>query len=251
MRHLTDVRDLGAQVRAHELVEVLVLERLAHLSGDLQPQAGLDRGPDSAMRSLVGTHPSEEDEVVASMRCERVVVEVQRVRTVGDPVQVRTRPALVQRDRDQTHLGRERGELRVHESVDAVERAVDGVHERRPQSASGHRGQEAAVVVDQVEVVRFREAVQDVPDVGRRLPDLLARSLLVDVVEHCLRPRLPRREQRHLVAGVDETVGEEPDDPLDPAVARGRHREPGRREQCDPHLGLLHPHVSLLDVDVP
>ena len=43
------------------------------------------------------------------------------------------------------------------------------------------------------------------------------------------------REQRDVVAGVDETVGEQRHDELDPAVAGRRDREPHRGDDCDPH----------------
>src|SRR5581483_8601201 len=68
-----------------------------------------------------------------------------------------------------------------------------------------------------------------------RLADLVARRLLEDVVERRLGPRLARGEERDLVTRVDEAVGQQPDDPLDAPVAGGRHGEPGRREDGDPH----------------
>ena len=45
--------------------------------------------------------------------------------------------------------------------------------------------------------------------------------------------RSARREERHVVALVDESVGEQRDDPLDAAVAHRRHREPAGSDDRD------------------
>ena len=47
-----------------------------------------------------------------------------------------------------------------------------------------------------------------------------------DGLEARTRLRVARREERDVVAGVDETVGEESDHPLGPAVRLRWHREP-------------------------
>src|SRR5207253_1452333 len=80
-----------------------------------------------------------------------------------------------------------------------------------------------------------RVAVQHVPEIPERAADLLARRLLVHVLELRLRARLPGREEGDVVPGVDESLGEEPHHPLDAAVAARWHGEPHRREQRDLH----------------
>ena len=41
------------------------------------------------------------------------------------------------------------------------------------------------------------------------------------------------------MSGLRETVREQGDDPLDPAIARRRHREPHRGDERDPHAGSI------------
>ena len=81
-----------------------------------------------------------------------------------------------------------------------------------------------------------REAVEGVLELPERLADPLARRLLEHGGELRARPRVAGGEERHVVAGVGEPVGEQRDDPLDPAVAGRRHREPDRAENRDPHV---------------
>ena len=52
--------------------EVLPLERLAALPGELERQPGLDRDRDRVVRALVGRHPTEEEEVFAALGSEGV-----------------------------------------------------------------------------------------------------------------------------------------------------------------------------------
>ena len=87
----------------------------------------------------------------------------------------------------------------------------------------------ARVVADHVELARALEARERVAHLHLRAADLGARRDLVDPRELRLRARVAGREQRHVVAGVDEPVGEQRHDPLDAAVAGRRHREPHRR----------------------
>src|SRR5437763_16350037 len=91
------------------------------------------------------------------------------------------------------------------------------------------------MVVDPVEVAGAVEARERVPELRRRLADLLARRILEHVVELRLRARVAGGEDRHVVPGVDEPVREQRDHPLDPAVAAGRNREPDRAQDGDSH----------------
>ena len=89
------------------------------------------------------------------------------------------------------------------------------------------------MVVDHVELVGARIGGQAVLELGERLADPLARRGREDRRQRRLRVRVARSEQRHLVPGVDEPVGEQPDDPLDPPVAGRRHRKPDRADHGD------------------
>ena len=111
------------------------------------------------------------------------------------------------------------------------------------------------MVVDHVELVRARVGGQAVLELGKRLADPRARRGREHRRQRRLRVRVARGEERHLVPGVDEPVGEQPDDPLDPAVAGRRHREPDRADHGDAEAFIghapLHPHAAVLEPDVP
>ena len=110
---------------------------------------------------------------------------------------------------------------------------MDRVYDRCLDEPAEHRAERSRVVVDHVELVGPLVAREHVAQLRQRAADLIARRVLEDRLELRLRTRVARREQRHLVAVVREAVGEQPDDPLDPAVAGGRHREPGRSQDSD------------------
>ena len=84
------------------------------------------------------------------------------------------------------------------------------------------------MVVDHVELLGPLVAGEDVPQVRERAPDLLARRVVEDGRELRLRVGVAGREEGDVVPVVDEAVREQPDDPLDPAVAARRDGEPGR-----------------------
>ena len=112
---------------------------------------------------------------------------------------------------------------------------MHGVDDRRLDHAAEHRAERTGVVVDDVEVVRTLEARERMAELDLGVADLLRRCLVVDGDELGLRARVPGGEERHLMPGADESLGEKRDDPLDPAVARRRHREPDRAENGDLH----------------
>ena len=130
VRHLAEILDAVDQVRLDELVEVLALLRLLHLAGELERQPSLPGDRDRAVRSLVRAHPAEEEQIVAAVRLDGIDREVERVRAVGDPVQVgfglrwfieiEIRPTSRRDARDQL----------VDLAGLAVERPVHGVHDR-------------------------------------------------------------------------------------------------------------------------
>ena len=79
------------------------------------------------------------------------------------------------------------------------------------------------------------DGVHQVLHLPERVPDPLARSRVEDRLQARTRLRVARREHRDLVPGVDEAVGEQRDDALDPAVRLGRNREPDGTDHADSH----------------
>src|SRR5207247_4078046 len=117
----------------------------------------------------------------------------------------------------------------------AVKRPVDGVQGGRLDEAAERDRRRAGMVVDHVEVAGAVETRERVPELRQRLADLVARRILEYVVELRLRARVAGGEDRYVVPGVDEPVGEQRDHPFDSAVTAGRNREPDRAENGDPH----------------
>ena len=89
------------------------------------------------------------------------------------------------------------------------------------------------MVVDDLELLCTLEAGEGVVQLMQRRPDEFGWSLLEDGDEIRFRRRVAGGEKRYFVASLDETVGEERDDPLDAPVARGRDGEPDRAENRD------------------
>ena len=234
---LADVLDRPAEMRADELVEVADLERLAALRGDLQREPGLERDGERAVRSLVRAHASEEDEVVAAgLAAERIHREIERVRAVRDPGKLRLRLALVHRDGDEPRVRREVEHLLVHAARLAVERAVHGVTERDVDQPAEREPEHARVVVEDVELLGLAERVHRVLHLPVRVPDPLARRRVEDGLEPRARLRVARREERHVVARVDEAVREERDDAFGAAVRLRRDGEPHWADESYSHL---------------
>src|SRR5919201_6273986 len=177
MRHLAEILDAVEKVRLDELVEVLALLRLLHLSGDLERQSGLHRDGDGTMRALVRAEAAEKEEVVATVWLAGIDGEVERVMAVGDPVQVWLRLPLVHRDRDQAEARRE---LRNH-LVDlprlALERTVHRMDERCRRRRAERRAEHPGVVVDDVELLGARKARECMLQLPERAADLTARRL--------------------------------------------------------------------------
>ena len=120
-------------------------------------------------------------------------------------------------------------------------RPVQGVHHRWvvAQQRAHRRAGDAAVVVHDVEVVVDGEVGRDrVVGVEPRVPEE-GRVGRVDQWRHELRlgARPTAGEEGDVVTPLGETVGEEGDHQLDPAVAGGGNGEPGRRDLGDLHLG--------------
>ena len=179
------------------------------------------------MRSLVRAHAAEEDEVVAAgLAPERVHREVERVRAVRDPGEVRLRLALVHRDGDELRLRRELEHLLVEPAGLPVERPVHRVAEGHVHEPAEGEAEHPRVVVEDVELVGLPERMDRVLHLPVRVPDPLARRRVEDGLEPSAGLRVARCEERHVVPRVDEPVGEQCDHPLGPAVRLRRHREP-------------------------
>ena len=216
MADLADVLDRAAEVRADELVEVADLERLSALGRDLQREAGLQRHRERPVGALVRAHAAEEDEVLAAgLAPEREHREVERVRAVRDPRELRLRLALVHRDGDQLRVRCQLDDLLVHPAGLAVERAVDGVAERRLDEPAKREPEHSRVVVEDVELACAA---------GRRAGGML--HLPVRVSDPLARRRVEADSSRARVCespdaksvtscpASDEPVGQERDDPL-------------------------------------
>ena len=104
------------------------------------------------------------------------------------------------------------------------------------QQRAEHRSDDARVIVDDVELlvvqVRGERVIRVVPGVAE-----LAGIGRLGERRDDLRPaaRPAAREERDVVARVDETVGEQRDDELDSAVTRWRNRKPDGGDLRDPH----------------
>ena len=146
--------------------------------------------------------------------------------------------ALRLADRDEVHVV-------LQERVVAPRRfgprPVQRVHHRRaPSQQRAQRGaDDAAVVVHDVEVVVDLEvratsawyaSYHGLPSSAGSGGSSIGVTTIAALVS-----RAAAREERDVVPAVDQTVGEQRDDELDPAVAGGRHGEPGRRDLGDPH----------------
>src|SRR5581483_9350671 len=127
LRHLSEVLDPAAEARADEAVEVRLLERLALLARDPEGQPGRTRDLDRQVAALLRAHPAEEEEVALLRGAERVRLDVDGVRHVREPRQVRAPPLLVARDRDQAGVGVAPADGGVELARLAADRPVDRV----------------------------------------------------------------------------------------------------------------------------
>ena len=174
----------------HKLVEVLALLRLLHLARELERQARLHCDRDRAVRSFVRAHPAEEEQVLASMRLDGIDGEVQCVRAVGDPVQIRLGLALIHRDRDQSDVRRNAGDQLVDLTGLSVERPVHGVDDRRGRRCAERHPEHPGVIVDDVELVGSSEAGERMLQLPEGPADLPVRRLREHGDELRLRARI-------------------------------------------------------------
>ena len=192
------------------------------------------------MSTLVRTHASEEDEIVAPrLATKRVQREVERVRAVGDPRERGPRRALVERDGDQIRTRGKREDVVVERAWQAVERSMDRVAERHVEQSAQREPEQAGVIVHDVELARPAEGKDHVPKLPERMTDPLARGSREHGVQPRARLRLARGEERHVVPVGDEPVREQRDDALDASVRLGRDRKPHWTDEPDFHFCLL------------
>ena len=140
--------------------------------------------------------------------------------------EVLLRLALVHRDRDELRFRRELETCSYSRPGCPSSGPVDRVAERRVDEAAECEPEHPGVVVEDVELVGLEEGVQRVLHLPVRVPDPLARRRVEDGLEPRPRLRVARREERDVVSRIDETVGQERDDALGPAVRLRRHRKP-------------------------
>ena len=183
-------------------------------------------------KDLTGCSAQEQQEIVLVLP-ERIPVHVDPVVDDAGVVELRHRAALRLADGDEPRLV---GDLVVKHPHLVVERAVDGVHDGMPAEDGGDERRPRRVHVEEVESMRVPEHLQRVHDVVPRRVDVTRPgSLLEEELQLRLRLGVAGGEQRDVVSSIDETVGEESNHPLDPAVTGGGNGEPRRCDLCDAH----------------
>jgi hypothetical protein len=236
-----DPEQLGvlAEPRLDLLLEVGQLDRLAALAGQHDRQPGRPRRVDGQMRSLVGVHAAEEQDVVLLVRPERERARPDRVVHRGGPGQRGSVRALRFRDRDHPDGLAQRAVVRA---LLAVHRAVHGDDRGHPSAAPEQRaGQRVIVNHVDVEIVEHLGDQRGVHHLRERVPEPQARRLgpqgdeLVGPGEVLARP-----DQSDLVASGREIVDEIRDDGLHAAVGGRGHLEPGRCNHRDTEwIGII------------
>ena len=114
---------------------------------------------------------------------------------------------------------------------------VDRREDRRTHETGVREWQKVVVVVDQVEVDGLLEDVRDV----KRLPHFgIERGIFferpgTDGIEVRLRDAVGGREERHIHATFDQSLGQEGHDALPGAVVARRHAPRNSREHRDAH----------------
>ncbi len=187
--------------------------------------------------ALLGVHAADEEEVVVLLGRERLVLDVDRVRDGADEAQVGEALALVLGDGDE---GEVVAQAAQHALSRLVRGAVQGGDDRRAgepmDEGAHHPAVDTVVVVDDVELARPRVGLEALRDLEMHpVLDLLEGGALEERREARLGLGVAAGEQRHLVAALDEALGEQRDDELDAAVAARRQREPWRCDHPDPH----------------
>ena len=134
------------------------------------------------------------------------------------PVRVRERPALIVRNRD------EAGSRKFSNDVAQprqVEPSVHGREKRHAQAAEQRKGQPIDVCVDHVEILRsLRDRFQQQSAGGVRVRPLSAQTERAGPhrVKLSVRPGIAAREERDVVAELDQLVDQPGDHPLGAAV---------------------------------
>ena len=156
--------------------------------------------------------------------------------------EVGTERALSRADRDVLDAA---GEYRVDALGLVGERAVQRVHDGLCDVRADRRPDEAGVIVDQIELVRVEVRGRSVDDVVERLADVLAARRIVEDGHELRTSDASRRGvEGDVVTAIGQSVREQSNDPLDAAVANGRHGEPRRGDLGDAHRGEGYPRVG-------
>ena len=94
----------------------------------------------------------------------------------------------------------------VHVAGLAGERPVDGVDDGHRRERAEGQAEQAGMVVNDVELTCALQAGDGVAQLPERVTDPLARRRRVDGLELGRRPRVARREERHVGPRVDEAL---------------------------------------------
>ncbi len=237
---------LGCQARLDLPLEVVLFDRFGALAGEDQRHPDRVRRVQRQVRRLVGVEPPQEEAVPSLVAPEREGLGADRVVDSAGPVEARRELALPLRDGNELDLLADRLVEGVQVLVDG---AVHGDHRGQTQGLVGDRVERpgAGVLVDDVQARSGGELADGIAgqrrleDLGHRLAQALGDRARPDRDEVGLRAVLADADQRHVVAPLDQGVGQVGDDGLDAAVTAGRDREVRRhhhRHAQRPAVGL-------------
>ena len=241
MGHLAQIDGVGPEERLHLPFEVSALPRFAHLGRQQHPETGGAGDVDGPVRSFVGRHAAQEDDILAVGVAPAVTEgEGRRVETVMDDPgnrDVRRGTVLGVGDGDDGDAGAE-GRVEVGELV--VERSMDGGDHREVGEAFGVEGTHHGVVVDHVMVGHGAIGMDHVAQLGHGHADAHPLGVLEGPFLRYRAGGVARGEQGDVVARGHEAPRHLVDHQLDPPVERRWDRCPRWGDEGDPH-GLIQP----------
>lgn len=225
--------------RPHAVLEVLLFRGLTAFAGQYQRDAGLVRGPQRQVRTLVRRIPAQKQCVVMLFGLERPLVDAQRIVYAANPIQLRSQLPLTVADGHQADVA---AELAVVGMQVVVDRAVHGDHRghAQPLVDRGVHRPGKGVVVHDVDAVLFGDPgdgaahLQRVHDLGVGLAQPLGHGPVPQRDEPGRRARFAGAEQGDLVSAGHQHVGEIGHDGLHAAVPVRRDVEIRRGDEHDP-----------------
>jgi hypothetical protein len=205
---------------------------LVALGRDHDPPPGRPGRLNGQVRPLLGADPAQEQHEVVLVGLERVLGGRDGVVHRGRPRQVGAVGPLRLGDGDQRVVAAEQP---VALAELALDRPVGGEHGRGP-AGPGDQGAAHGVVVDHIHVqpVQVLVDLEGVEDLGERGAEAAPRWVLEGLQEPLgAGPAVAGADQRDLVAAGHQALDQPADHGLDTAIAVGRDREPGRRDDSD------------------